>query len=186
MRRREAPGWVAEMHALIRRRRLAIFALIVGLQVLLLLGIIVSEERRQAGIEIVLESLQIDPRDPLRGDYVILRYRAEQLDELPGARPRAGQQVYVTFEDRGRYWEPTALSTRNLDPDEWDRGRVAIRARVVIAAPLVVEYPDLGEYFVPQGTGVLPQPPDVHIAVSRDGVARIKYLEVDGQRWPPN
>ena len=52
------------MHTLIRRRRLAIFALIVGLQVLLLLGIIVSEERRQAGIEIVLESLPIDPRDP--------------------------------------------------------------------------------------------------------------------------
>ena len=174
------------MRALIKRRRLAIFALIVGLQVLLLLGIIVSEERRQAGDEIVLESLPVDPRDPLRGDYVILRYRAEQLDDVRGVRPGAGQQVYVTFEDRGRYWEPTGFSTRNLDQDEWDRGRVAIRARVVDEAPFRVEYPDLGEYFVPQGTGVLPRPPDVHIAVSRDGVARIKYLEVDGERWPRN
>ena len=174
------------MHALIKRRRLAIFALIVGLQVLLLLGIIFSEERRQAGVEIVLESLPIDPRDPLRGDYVILGYRAEQLDHLRGVRPRAGAEVYVTFEDRGRYWEPTGFSTLNQDQDEWDRGRVAIRARVVDEAPFRVEYPDLGEYFVPQGTGVLPRPPDVHIAVSRDGVARIKYLEVDGERWPRN
>ena len=38
---------------------------------------------------------------------------------------------------------------------------------------------------MPQGTGVLPLPPDVHVAVSRDGIARIKYLEVDGERWPP-
>ena len=173
------------MRALMRRRRLAIFVVIVGLQVALLVGIIAIEEGRQAGVEIVLESLPVDPRDPLRGDYVILRYRAEDVDGLPGARPRTGEEVYVTFEQRGRYWEPTALGARNPDQDEWDRGRVAIRARVVLESPLRVEYPDLGEYFVRQGTGVLPLPPDVHIAVSRDGVARIKYLEVDGERWPP-
>lgn len=174
------------MRALIERRRLAIFGLIVGLQIALLLAIIVVEERRQAGVEIVLESLPVDPRDPLRGDYVILRYRAERLEGVPGPRPRAGQQIYVTFEDRGRYWEPIALGTRNLGRDEWDRGKVAILARVVSESPLLVDYPDLGEYFVPQGTGVLPQPPDVHIAVSRDGIARIKYLEVNGERWPLN
>ena len=173
------------MRALTGRRRLAIFVAIVGLQVALLVGIVAIEEWRQAGVEIVLESLPIDPRDPLRGDYVILRYRAEDVDGLPGARPRTGEEVYVTFEQRGRYWEPTALGARNLDQDEWDRGRVAIRARVVRESPLRVEYPDLGEYFVPQGTGVLPLPPDVHVAVSRDGIARIKYLEVDGERWPP-
>ena len=173
------------MRALTGRRRLALFVAIVGLQVALLVGIVAIEEWRQAGVEIVLESLPIDPRDPLRGDYVILRYRAEDVDGLPGARPRTGEEVYVTFEQRGRYWEPTALGARNLDQDEWDRGRVAIRARVVRESPLRVEYPDLGEYFVPQGTGVLPLPPDVHVAVSRDGIARIKYLEVDGERWPP-
>ena len=173
------------MRALMRRRRLVIFVGIVGLQVALIVGVIAIEERRQAGVEIVLESLPVDPRDPLRGDYVILRYRAEDVDGLPGARPRDGEEVYVTFEQRGRYWQPTALGARNPAQGEWDRGRVAIRARVVLESPLRVEYPDLGEYFVPQGTGVLPLPPDVHIAVSRDGVARIKYLEVDGERWPP-
>ena len=172
------------MHALIRRRRLALFVLIVGLQVALLLGVIFIEEGRQSGVEIVLESFPVDPRDPVRGDYVILGYRAERLDGLPGGRPRAGAEVYVVFEHRGRYWEPVSLRTQNLGEDEWDRGLVAIRARVVDESPLRVEYPNLGEYFVPQGTGVLPSPPDVHVAVSRNGVARIKYLEVDGERWP--
>ena len=172
------------MRALIRRRRLAVFVLIVGLQVALLLAVIFIEEGRQGGVEIVLESLPVDPRDPVRGDYVILGYRAERLDGLPDARLRAGEEVYVVFVQRGRYWEPVSLRTQNLGQDEWDHGRVAIRARVVRESPLRVEYPNLGEYFVPQGTGVLPSPPDVHIAVSRDGVARIKYLEVDGERWP--
>ena len=172
------------MHALIRRRRLALFVLIVGLQVALVLGVIIIEEGRQSGVEIVLESLPVDPRDPVRGDYVILGYRAERLDGLTGARPRAGAEVYVVFEHLGRYWEPVSVLTQNLGEDEWDRGLVAIRARVVDESPLRVEYPNLGEYFVPQGTGVLPSPPDVHVAVSRNGVARIKYLEVDGERWP--
>ena len=172
------------MHALIRRCRLAVFVLIVGLQVALLLAVIFIEEGRQSGVEIVLESRPVDPRDPVRGDYVILGYRAERLDGLPGARPRAGENVYVVFEHLGRYWEPVSVRTQNLGADEWERGLVAIRARVVDESPLRVEYPNLGEYFVPQGTGVLPSPPDVHVAVSRNGVARIKYLEVDGERWP--
>ena len=172
------------MRALIRRRRLAVFVLIVGLQVALLLAVIFIEEGRQGGVEVVLESLPVDPRDPVRGDYVILGYRAERLDGLPDARLRVGEEVYVVFVQRGRYWEPVSLRTQNLGQDEWDHGRVAIRARVVRESPLRVEYPNLGEYFVPQGTGVLPSPPDVHIVVSRDGVARIKYLEVDGERWP--
>ncbi len=172
------------MRALIRRRRLAVFVLIVGIQVALVLTVIFIEEGRQGGVEIVLESQPIDPRDPVRGDYVILSYRAERLDGLPDARLRVGEEVYVVFVQRGRYWEPVSLRTQNLGQDEWDRGRVAIRARVVRESPLRVEYPNLGEYFVPQGTGVLPAPPDVHIAVSRDGAARIKYLEVEGERWP--
>ena len=172
------------MRALIRRRRLALFVLIVGIQVALVLTVIFIEEGRQGGVEIVLESQPIDPRDPVRGDYVILSYRAERLDDLPDARLRVGEEVYVVFVQRGRYWEPVSLRTQNLGQDEWDRGRVAIRARVVRESPLRVEYPNLGEYFVPQGTGVLPSPPDVYIAVSRDGAARIKYLQVDGERWP--
>ena len=176
--------WDAEVRPLIRRRRLAVFSLIVGLQVALVLGVIFVEEGRQTGVDIVLESMPVDPRDPLRGDYVILSYRAEGLDGLAGARPRAGEEVYVVFAQRGRYWEPITLRDRNLDEDGWDRGWVAIRARVVDESPLRVEYPNLGEYFVPQGTGVLPSLPDVHVVVSRDGVARIKYLEVDGERWP--
>lgn len=167
-----------------QHRRLSIFALIVALQVVLVLAIVVREEGLQRGTEIVLDSRPVDPRDPIRGDYVILRYRAEEIEGIGGPRPSEGDWVYVTFEDRGQYWEPTVVSTRILPAEEWNDERVSIRARVVDESPLRVEYPDLGEYFVPQGTGVLPKSPDVHVSVSDNGTARILYLEIDGRQWP--
>jgi uncharacterized membrane-anchored protein len=167
-----------------QHRQLSVFALIVALQVVMVVAIVVREEGLQRGTEIVLESQPVDPRDPIRGDFVILGYRAEDIENTGGPRPSEGDWVYVTFEDRGRYWEPTVVLTRILPASEWNDERVSIRARVVSESPLRVEYPDLGEYFVPQGTGMLPEPPDVHVSVSEDGTARILYLEIDGKRWP--
>ena len=176
------------MHALIRRRRLAVFVLIVGLQVALLLAVIFIEEGRQSGVEIVLESRPVDPRDPVRGDYVILGYRAERLDGLPGARPRAGENVYVVFEHRGRYWEPVTVRTQNLGADEWERGLVAIRARVdgerSMSRRSASSIPIWGSTSCPRGRACCRRR---RMSMSRspaDGVARIKYLEVDGERWP--
>lgn len=166
-----------------QHRRLVVFAVLVALQTLLVIGVIVREERYQRGTEIVLESRPVDPFDPLRGDYVILGYVAENLEGVPGARPSVGSWAYVVFEDRGRYWEPVEVRW-DLPEREWLGTRVAIRAEVMSSSPLRVDYPNLGEYFVPQGTGNLPEPPDVHVSVSPDGTVRIKYLEIDGERWP--
>jgi hypothetical protein len=47
-----------------------------------------------------------------------------------------------------------------------------------------VSYPNLGAYFIPQGTGNPPGWPDVFLSISDDGVARIKRLEIDGVPWP--
>jgi len=169
--------WVSQ------HRRLAGFAVLVLLQVLLVVGIIVREEQFQRGTEIVLESRPVDPFDPLRGDYVILGYVADDLEGVPGVRPPSGSWVYVVFEDRGRFWEPVEVLSDRPDR-EWTGTLIAIRARVLSASPLQVDYPNLDQYFVPQGTGNLPEPPDVHVSVSADGTARIKYLEIEGERWP--
>lgn len=173
-------AWIRE------HRRLSIFTLLVAIQVVLIIAMVVREERFQRGTEIVLQSQPVDPRDPLRGDYVILGYRAENLDGLaiPKSGFSEGADVYVVLMDRGRYWEPVGVRSENIESGERDEGLVAIRARVENESPLRVEFPDLGEYFVEQGTGQLPDPPDVHVSVSEDGTARILYLEIDGQRWP--
>lgn len=177
-RERTSVDWVNQ------HRRRSIFTLIIALQVILVMSLAVREERLQRGIEIVLQSHPVDPRDPIRGDFVILEYQAEHLDGIPGVESPVGQWVYVVLSNHGRYWEPVEVRSSNLEGDAWSDKRVAIRALVVNESPLEVEYPHLGEYFVPQGTGVLPKSPDVHVSVSDDGTARIKYLEIDGLRWP--
>jgi uncharacterized membrane-anchored protein len=173
-------AWVRE------HRHPSIFALLVAIQVVLIVAMVIREERFQRGTNIVLEAQPVDPRDPLRGDFVILGYRAQNLDGV--AVPQSGfierEDVYVVLADRGRYWEAVGIRSDNIDSAERDEGLLAIRARVVNESPLRVEFPDLGEYFLEQGTGRLPDTPDVHVSVSEDGTARILYLAIDGQRWP--
>jgi len=165
-------------------RRLAIFAVLVLAQAVFVVAIVVREEGRLDGLEIVLESRPVDPRDPLRGDFVILSYRAEEVDGIPALDHRVGETVFIELQDQGRYWVPITVNGRLLPRDEWRDGHAWLLARVESASPLRVSYPDLGAYFIPQGTGDPPEPPDVFVSVSDDGVARIKRLEIDGVRWP--
>jgi len=165
-------------------RTLVIFSVLVAAQLAFVLGVIVREEQRLGGLEIVLESRPVDPRDPLRGDYVILSYVAEDVSNVNRFTSRTTGTVYVQFEDRGRYWQPVGVWDTLPDRDEWGRDEAFVRATVTSTDPLQVSYEDLGVYFVPQGTGNLPEPPDVVVSVSADGTTRIKRLEIDGLRWP--
>lgn len=167
------------------RRRLVIFVALIAAQALFVLALVVREERRLDGLEIVLQSQPVDPRDPLRGDFVILRYVAEDVAGLPAPRDlRAGETVWVQFEDRGHYWEPATVNGRLLPRDEWLDNHAWVRARVESTSPLRVRYEDLEAYFIPQGTGDPPEPPDVVVSVTDDGLTRIKRLEIDGVQWP--
>ncbi len=173
------------MNVLANHRRLAIFVALIAAQAIFILAVVVREERRLDGLEIVLQSQPVDPRDPLRGDFVIIRYTAEDVAGLPTPRDlREGETVYVQFEDRGRYWEPVTVNERLLPRDEWRDGFAWVRARVESTSPLRVRYDDLEFYFIPQGTGDPPEPPDVFVSVGDDGLTRIKRLEIDGVQWP--
>ncbi len=168
-----------------QHRRLLLFAVLVAAQAIFILGVIVREENRLDGREIVLESRPVDPRDPLRGDHVILGYVAEDLRHLQAPQVPTGATVHVLFEDRGRFWEPVDVSGFGHPPlEDWDDDQAWVRARVESTDPLRVSYANLGNYFIPQGTGDPPKPPEVIVSVSDDGTVRIKRLEIDGERWP--
>ena len=167
-----------------QHRRLLLFSAIVTVQVLLLVAIVAREEQRLTGLEIVLESRPVDPRDPLRGDFVILSYKAEDLSSIPILNHKVGDRIYVEFVDHGRFWEPVSVSSDLLHRIEWSEGQAFVLAYVQSGSPLRVSYPDLGTYFIPLGTGEPPKPPEVFVSISDDGVARIKRLEIDGLKWP--
>jgi uncharacterized membrane-anchored protein len=169
------------------RRRLVAFLLLVALQAAVVVGFVVREERHlAAGQEVVLRAAPVDPRDPLRGDFVILGYQIEGQPIPYSGTARPGDAIYVLLEQRGRYWEPVSAQPRLDRGEELPRGQALLRGRVsyVTGRRVVVEFPELHQYFVPQGSGILPGPPDVVLAVSRDGTARIKRLEIDGKPWP--
>ena len=72
-------GWARE-HV-----RLVIFTTLVALQLLFVLGFIAREEFfLRSGTEVLVMSRQVDPRDPLRGDFIILAYEFER----PGCQHR--------------------------------------------------------------------------------------------------
>ena len=133
------------------------------------------------GEEIELKTIPVDPRDLLRGDYVVLAYEIS-TPAHHGMRFDAGSTVYVGLERSGDVWDAIAVDNDVRRP--WE---VAIRGHVVSERPFVVEY-GIEAYFVPEDRGhEIERAEDVKavVSVERDGTARIVYLIVDGERWEP-
>lgn len=90
---------------------------IMGLQLLILAGMFVKAFYPLAiGKDVVLKVIPVDPRDIFRGDYAALNYNMGSLllDSIPNdldrnARYQYGDQVYVTLEQKGRFYEPTGV-----------------------------------------------------------------------------
>jgi uncharacterized membrane-anchored protein len=180
-----SPDWVR------RHLRLTAFAVLVALQVIVVLGFTVREETfLRTGAEILVQSRPVDPRDPLRGDFIILAYDFERVteSEAPGAIwcCRGRQNAYVWMRLVGDYHEPYRVTS--VLPSRADRpeGTVVLRGNVEQSSDreLSLSFTNINQVFVPQGQGNPPEPPDVRLAVSRDGSARIKGLLIDGRAWP--
>ncbi|ADZ71489.1 GDYXXLXY domain-containing protein [Polymorphum gilvum] len=140
------------------------------------------------GQEVTLEVRPVDPRDLLRGDYVIINLAIAHLDgDLPGLdrRLEAGARVHVVLEaDANGIHQPTAV----LDAAPAD-GRLAIAGTVdygrEAGAPLAVDY-GLDAFFVPEGEGraieeIAPERMHLVAAVTRGGRSTPLRLLVDGK-----
>ncbi len=121
---------------------------------LIALVIIISKEHLlSTGQAILLETVPVDPRDMLRGDYVILNYKISTINlsqvtsELNSYS--AGQYVMIKLEPEGKLWQPKAVWVKNAPA-----GGVSIRGKVKssLGAQLRLEY-GLESYFVPEGKG---------------------------------
>jgi uncharacterized membrane-anchored protein len=161
--------------------RIAFWA-IVAAQLALLIGfIVVREAALSDGREVVLQTVPVDPRSLLQGDYVILDYEIASLPDHLQHLPK-GQTVYVEL---------------RRDPDAWKAGeyydyrglfdgKTIIRGRV--DDPGRLDF-GIGTYFVPEGTGhIVEGAEDVKVVVSLDGNgnAVIKDVLVDGEPFDPS
>lgn len=146
-------------------------------------GLWATFERQVAGgTEIALKAVPIDPRDLLRGDYVILRYEISNPDVAVGpAFSRKNRTVYVSIADVGEPhgWLATDVSLSRPSDGLFLRGRVRrwrdSRAEIVYG---------IESFFVPEGEGLRYEEARNRdqlwavVAVSPHGVARLKRLEI--------
>ena len=165
--------------------------------VLLVLMVADRVQILREGTEVTLQTQPVDPRDLLRGDYVVLRYDISQLPAgaLAG-KPADARNPFVFVKlapnAEGLY---TAVSV-HAEPVPVTAPEVLIRGRVsyscgtnvrIFCDKLTIKY-GLERYFVPEGEGgKLEQARNqqklrIVAAVLPSGRAAIKRLLLDGEK----
>ncbi|MDR1516139.1 MAG: GDYXXLXY domain-containing protein [Synergistaceae bacterium] len=106
------------------------------------------------GQRVLLETLPVDPTDFLRGDYVLLDYKIEDVDdfvnqdEWDADYDRQGRESYVSLAlDAGGVASVTAVSDERPS-GLYIKGRVKERW----SDSFICDY-GLGVYYIPEGTG---------------------------------
>ncbi len=161
--------------------RIAFWA-IVAAQLVFLIGFIgVREVALRTGTEVVLQTVPVDPRSLLQGDYAILDYEIARLpDWMDGFS--AGRTVYVVLQEERDVWTSSAYTEERSHV----AGEVFIKGRIDR-----IGHADfgIGTYFVPEGTGrIIERAQDVKVVVSvdEDGNAVIKDVLVNGKPFDPD
>lgn len=161
--------------------RIAFWA-VVAAQLAFLIGfIVVREAALRDGTEVVLQTVPVDPRSLLQGDYAILDYKIARLPDWMDERP-VGATVYVALRRGPDIW----TAADYYDNDRQVAGDVFIKGRVDRPAHLDL---GIGTYFVPEGTGrIIENAEDVKVVASIDGNGKavIKDVLVDGKPFNPN
>ena len=168
---------------------------ILALQTAWVVGTVtVQEVRLHRGNVVLLETVPVDPRDLLRGDYVILRYKISTLSASLFAdgltnQPSAGTPVYVQLEKRGEFHEAQAASFAPLDGDAqhpvlrgkvssrgwWDSGNNTNRHAQV-------DY-GLERFYVREGTGNPRGKLTAEVSVPASGNGVIRQVYLDGKPY---
>jgi uncharacterized membrane-anchored protein len=163
-------------------------AIVVAVQVVILLSILGFKQYTVwTGETVRLAVAPVDPRDPLRGDYVTLAYDISRLDpdEVAGDDYPSGT-VYVELREADDgLWEAVAI---HEDRDREFDGTVLLKGKVEYVGgrgdTLNVRY-GIEELFIPEGSGGdIPWDRDVavELKVDRFGNAVVRHLLVDGEK----
>lgn len=177
-------------------RRYMVAAIIVAALQTAVLGYVVESRASilRNGTDAVLKTAPVDPRDFLRGDYVVLNYDISSVPvhTLVGSIPKgAGERtLWVRLKPgEGGFWTITESSFEALPQQE---GSVVIRSSpfysydTIQSDTINVQY-GIERYYVPEGQGLAleraRQDGDVSIAirVAANGTPQIRSLLVDGK-----
>jgi uncharacterized membrane-anchored protein len=156
----------------------------VGIQLMVLAGMIFMKLAvLVSGQSVLLRVQPVDPRDLLRGDYVILGYAfsqisSRQVEGLPsGSEEKQGRVVYAVLEKEpgGEHWGAVRLTVERPTSGVFLTGRVGRWGRV--------EY-GIESFFVQEGKGRVYEDAvrtghlSAVVVVSPEGQAVVKELVI--------
>jgi uncharacterized membrane-anchored protein len=172
--------------------KLKLLAAVLFLQTAWILGTVIQQETvLQLGKMVLLETQPVDPRDPLRGDFVQLHYKVSNLARGRFSPPltndlAAGTRVYVILTPTGTngFWDISRASLERIKPRQ---SEVLLSGRsepswLATVGSVNVEY-GIEKYFIAEGTGNPRGKLTVAVVVSRSGRGAIKDVFVDGKPY---
>ncbi|OJJ13611.1 hypothetical protein BKI51_06385 [Alphaproteobacteria bacterium AO1-B] len=140
---------------------------------------------QMSGKEVTLALVPVDPRDLLRGDYVIINLAIARVSiDLPGANDvKEGDRVYVSLET-GSSGLMRAVSV-GKSPETSGTVAMAGTVRSVGGSDIRIDY-GIDAFFLPEGDGLIIEDLDTErvnlvVAVTEDGRSLPLRLLVDGK-----
>ncbi len=177
------------------------FILAIVLQVVIILAIILFKLSILAGgTQVLLQIEPVDPRNPLRGDYIAFQYAISNINPsfFDDPRIKNGDFVYVGLRQTGKYWVAKRVY-KSRPPD----GEIFIKGKVLngtvqpqddvfsfdrFSGSRVQIVYGIEEYFIPEGTGqgfsFAGKEVSAGVVVDEDGNPVLKQIYIDGKRWP--
>ena len=170
--------------------KLKLLILVLALQTVWLLGTVVVQEHALAnGKVILLETRRVDPRDLLRGDYLILNYKISDVPTNLFSPPVKkdlpyGTKIFVALAPgTNQFYEVTRASTNAF---ALSANEILLRGRSDqrwgSTNSLHVAY-GIENYYVAEGTGNPVGKLTVQAVVPASGHPKIKEVFLDGKPY---
>jgi len=132
----------------------------------------------QAGLHyprVMLKVEPVDPRDLLRGDYVIVHYEVSQVPPEMLGTLKEGDFVYVALRKEAEH----AVAEEYYRFVPQGKNQLCLRGRFKDGR---LEF-GMERYFVPEGRGNPPLPWMMEVAIRENGQGQIVRLYSQGKPW---
>ncbi len=130
-----------------------------------------NEYTLRYGKEVYLKTVPVDPRDLMRGDYVVLNYEIAQLRSK--ARYMPNKPLYLVLDVN----DDNVASLRYISITKPAENRFFITGKIKPNRPNIIEF-GIESYFVPEGEGKkleeeLTDGTLIKVAIDGNGVAKV-------------
>ena len=174
------------------KNRWAFASLAIGQVLVLALWAGAHEWTLRTGPTAILETEPVDPRDIIRGDFIILGYPIQRVPfdrfEPPlTSAPESGTRIYVELRPEAGFHRLARASLQSFAPRSGNlliRGRASTSWAPTASGNVVRVAYGIEKFFIPEGKGNPRGKIVAMVALASNGHPYLKSLSVDGRPFP--